>query len=649
MSSTVSFNGSTYIIPATGDTGWGSNVSNYLIAIAAGCLQKTGGAFTLSAETDFGASFGLKSLYYKSRSANVATSGQIRLNNNSDSVAFRNFANTLDLYLQVDTSNRLIFNGTILQPSTLTSAHIFVGNASNLATDVAMSGNIGIDNTGNTTIQSGVIVNSMISAAAAIAITKIANGTANQLIGANSGASANEYKTLSGTTSQVVVTNGTGTITLSTPQNIDTAANVQFGSLALGGTLDTSSILSLTSTTKGFLPPVMTTTQKNAISTPTNGLVVYDSSLAQLFLRSGGSWTPLSTGGGSGTVSSGTANQLAYYASTGTTVAGLTAITASRALASDVSGLPVASTTLATELAFVSGVTSAIQTQLNLKAPIANPAFTGAGSFAGTLSVGTLFATNRAIFVDASSVTTAGSNPKVWFGGGSGGVGAVSEIGFTYSFTAATYPDTFTPITIGYQSSSGSGSTMGDIVMCTRSVTTDTAPTERLRVLAAGSTKLSGNLSFNATSTQGIVGTTTNDSAAAGNVGEAVRAQTNGINLSTSGVVYADALSISLTAGDWDISFVGCGFSTGTTFTQLTLGIGTVTGNSNTGTVLGDNATQWYSEGTTGLVGGKGPTLTVAGYRVSITSTTTYYLKMQGIYTGTIPQVIARMSARRIR
>lgn len=46
-----------------------------------------------------------------------------------------------------------------------------------------------------------------------------------------------------------------------------------------------------------------------------------------------------------------------------------TAITASRALASDSNGIPVAATTTATELGYVNGVTSAIQTQLNAKEP----------------------------------------------------------------------------------------------------------------------------------------------------------------------------------------------------------------------------------------------------------------------------------------
>ena len=54
--------------------------------------------------------------------------------------------------------------------------------------------------------------------------------------------------------------------------------------------------------------------------------------------------------------------------STAGTIAENAAITASRALASSASGIPEASATTATELGYVSGVTSAIQTQLNAKA-----------------------------------------------------------------------------------------------------------------------------------------------------------------------------------------------------------------------------------------------------------------------------------------
>jgi hypothetical protein len=57
------------------------------------------------------------------------------------------------------------------------------------------------------------------------------------------------------------------------------------GSLSIGNAnnaANASSILDLTSTTKGFLPPRMTTTQKNAISSPAAGLVVYDTTLSKL-------------------------------------------------------------------------------------------------------------------------------------------------------------------------------------------------------------------------------------------------------------------------------------------------------------------------------------------------------------------------------
>ena len=49
-----------------------------------------------------------------------------------------------------------------------------------------------------------------------------------------------------------------------------------------------SSLLTLVSNTQGFLPPVMTTAQKNAITSPATGLVVFDSTLGKLCVYSGG-------------------------------------------------------------------------------------------------------------------------------------------------------------------------------------------------------------------------------------------------------------------------------------------------------------------------------------------------------------------------
>jgi len=63
------------------------------------------------------------------------------------------------------------------------------------------------------------------------------------------------------------------------------------GSLLLGTSTEAnSSKLTVSSTTKGFLPPRMTTSQKTAISSPAEGLVVYDNTVHQLSYYNGGAW-----------------------------------------------------------------------------------------------------------------------------------------------------------------------------------------------------------------------------------------------------------------------------------------------------------------------------------------------------------------------
>jgi hypothetical protein len=59
-----------------------------------------------------------------------------------------------------------------------------------------------------------------------------------------------------------------------------------------------SAVLECNSTTRGFLPPRMTTTQKNAIASPATGLVVYDTDLNALCTYNGTTWITLGSGGG---------------------------------------------------------------------------------------------------------------------------------------------------------------------------------------------------------------------------------------------------------------------------------------------------------------------------------------------------------------
>lgn len=59
----------------------------------------------------------------------------------------------------------------------------------------------------------------------------------------------------------------------------------------VGSTGSTASVgLELISTTQAFAPPRMTTTQKNAIATPSAGMVVYDTTLNKLSVYTGAAW-----------------------------------------------------------------------------------------------------------------------------------------------------------------------------------------------------------------------------------------------------------------------------------------------------------------------------------------------------------------------
>jgi hypothetical protein len=126
----------------------------------------------------------------------------------------------------------ITINATGELSQALTNSHIFVGNASNVATDVAMTGDVSITNTGVTTVF--------------------------------------------GLTTKLSLTGGTLT-----------------GALGIGETPVASALLDVASTTQGFLPPRMTSTQRTAISSPAEGLQVYDLTVHQLYLWNGSSWTIL--------------------------------------------------------------------------------------------------------------------------------------------------------------------------------------------------------------------------------------------------------------------------------------------------------------------------------------------------------------------
>jgi hypothetical protein len=73
--------------------------------------------------------------------------------------------------------------------------------------------------------------------------------------------------------------------------NIDSSGNVGIGT----SSPNASAILDAQSTTKGVRFPNMTTTQKNAISSPAAGLVVFDTTLAKLCVYSGSAWQTITS------------------------------------------------------------------------------------------------------------------------------------------------------------------------------------------------------------------------------------------------------------------------------------------------------------------------------------------------------------------
>jgi len=153
-------------------------------------------------------------------------------------------------------------------------------------------------------------------------------------------------------------------------------------------------------------------------------------------------------------------------------------------------------------------------------------------------------------------------------------------------------------------------------------------------------TTLSATGAITPSQTAGIVGTTTNNNANAGSIGEYQTNTTTGTSLSTG--VAANCTSLSLTAGDWSVSgvvhFVPAG---STTVTYIAAGIST------TSATFGSFGT-FVQSGLT-FTTGSPQDISAPTVRISIASTTTVYLigdSSFGVSTMTCNGFIA---ARRIR
>lgn len=659
MSIDITFNAVSYEIPEFRDTNYANELTQFFVAIPNGVLQPTGGLFTLLADVDFGASYGLKSLYYKSRATFPAAAGSVRLGN-TESVSWRNATNGGDKALTTSASDLLQFAG----------ANVFVFGTSLIADGDLSTG---------------------------INATHLANGSV----------SNTEFQYLDGVTSAIQT---------QLDAKLNLSGGTLSGALGIGGAADASSLLTITSTTKGFLPSRMTTTQRDAIVAPATGLLIYNITTNQYNSYDSAAWVALAMSSG-GTVNAGIQYQLGYYATNGTSISGLT-LTASKALASDANGVPVASTTTGTELGYVAGVTSALQTQLNLKAPLASPTFsgtittpltasravvTGASSelavsattaaeiafvsgvssaiqtqlntkatdslvvhLAGTESItgaktfSALLSASNAIFLAASSAPTYSSASYLWAESGVGtnydgfshkfNIGAVSRtqgMDVLSSGSLQVYLATNQLILGGISSGRTVTITAPQPASSSRVHTIPDVSADASFVMTAGTQTIAGTKTF---SGQLIgKGTATNDSAAAGYIGEYIESLvSSNTSVGTSGQ-YFDATSITLTAGDWDVTGLLTIKSNSATFTStyFAIGISTTTGNSATGLVEGVNDFDY---------GAVVPTtfsnfgMSVPTYRMSVAGSTVVYLKgFVQVYTVGTPKYTCRLSAWRRR
>lgn len=191
---------------------------------------------------------------------------------------------------------------------------------------------------------------------------------------------------------------------------------------------------------------------------------------------------------------------------------------------------------------------------------------------------------------------------------------------------------TINGVNLGLSGATGTGNFVG--------ANTPTLITPVLGVASATSLTLS--------STTGIVGTTTNNNAATGSVGEYVNAdlQYNASPIALSNNVGANIVSISLTAGDWDVfGLVGLNIAPTTVMVYVNGGASTISAappsNSNYAfylTPLPASSTVY-----------NGLSFPIPQYRLSLSGTTTVYLIVVASFGVSTCSAFGYLSARRAR
>lgn len=307
--------------------------------------------------------------------------------------------------------------------TSLQENYIFVGNSSSVPTGVPMSGDISIVSSGVTSINAGVIVDADINTAAAITLSKLAALTVDRAVVSNgsgflttSPATTTEVGYLSGVTSaiqtqlnakQATITGAATTITsVNLVANRALIANAS-GKVAVSATTDTE--LSYVS---GVISPIQAQLDAKltvSLTSSAEGDILYrNGSGVYINLPIGINGTVLTVSGGVPVWTTGTSNGLPVGGTTNQylrknsntnydvvwdtlTLSKITDVTSSSADLNLLQGLSATLTN--TEISYLDGVTSSIQTQLNNKLTRTlsyNSLFLGNGSnLAAELAAGT--------------------------------------------------------------------------------------------------------------------------------------------------------------------------------------------------------------------------------------------------------------------
>src|ERR1019366_1870347 len=136
-------------------------------------ISSVGGTYTLTGDLNLGNAFGVFAKYFTSGTAVPATAGSLRLSN-LDTIGWRNFANSGNLLLAVNSSDQLTFNGSPIQPLlSLSDGEMWIGDSTNTPIGRTLSGDVTVTDLGVTSIGALKITNAMLSNTASIAYGKL--------------------------------------------------------------------------------------------------------------------------------------------------------------------------------------------------------------------------------------------------------------------------------------------------------------------------------------------------------------------------------------------------------------------------------------------------------------------------------------------